>query len=122
MPVHYHQANAAQTGFDDASFDLVTSHILFHETSAEILPEIMAEARRILAPGGVFFNADVPYQPHRLGMPKRVTNGVPVRLAIEVLVALRFEVSDMWLISQGTHVWLVPIMTLTRCLHHGFPS
>ena len=74
VPVHYKQANAADTGYDDGQFDLITSHILFHETSTEILPQIMREAHRILAPGGVFFNADVPYQPHRLTAPKRVTN------------------------------------------------
>lgn len=74
LAAHYKQGNAADTGYPDQHFDLITSHILFHETSHEILPQIMAEARRVLAPGGVFFNADVAYQPHRLTMPKQVTN------------------------------------------------
>ena len=72
--VDYRQANAAHTPYPDGHFDLIVSHILFHETSHELLPQIMAEARRLLAPGGVFLNADVAYQPHRLTMPKRVTN------------------------------------------------
>ena len=35
----------------------------------------MKEANRILTKQGVFFNADVPYQPHRMPMTKQVTNG-----------------------------------------------
>lgn len=72
--IHFHQADAADTSFDDASFDLIVSHILFHETSAGHLPKILREAHRLLADGGILLNADVPYQPHRLSMTKRVTN------------------------------------------------
>ena len=72
--VHYRQANAAETRYPDAHFDLIVSHILFHETSPVILPAILREARRLLAPGGVFFNADVAYQLHRISMPRQVTN------------------------------------------------
>lgn len=74
VPVHYRQADARETHYPDNHFDLVVSHILFHETWEDILPEIMVEANRILAKGGVFFNADVPYQPHRMPMTKQVTN------------------------------------------------
>jgi hypothetical protein len=34
----------------------------------------MREARRLLAPGGLFFNADVAYQMDRISVPKQVTN------------------------------------------------
>ena len=74
VPVHYRQADARDTQYPDEHFDLIISHILFHETWADILPKIMKEAHRNLAKGGVFFNADVPYQPHRMPMTKQVTN------------------------------------------------
>jgi len=72
--VNFRQADACATGFPDGHFDLVMSHILFHETWHDILPAIMREANRILAPGGVFLNGDTPYQPARLSIPKQVTN------------------------------------------------
>ena len=73
--MHYRQADARDTQYPDQHFDLIISHILFHETWGDILPEIMKEANRILAKNGVFFNADVPYQPHRMPMTKQVKNG-----------------------------------------------
>ena len=74
LAVNYRQANASDTGFADGQFDLIISHILFHETWHDILPGIMKEAHRLLAPGGIFLNGDTPYQPDRLSMPKQVTN------------------------------------------------
>jgi ubiquinone/menaquinone biosynthesis C-methylase UbiE len=74
LAINYRQADARDTGFADGGFDLIVSHILFHETWYDILPGIMREADRLLAPGGVFFNADTPFQPHRLSMPQQVTN------------------------------------------------
>ena len=74
LAIHYRQANANQTGLADGQFDLIVSHILFHETWHDILPGIMAEAHRLLAPGGIFLNGDTPYQPSRLSMTKQVTN------------------------------------------------
>jgi SAM-dependent methyltransferase len=79
MPLHVHQADAQDTQLPDAHFDLIVSHILLHETSSVVMPKIFAEARRLLAPGGVFLNADVPYQPERLSVPKKVTNDWQVR-------------------------------------------
>lgn len=77
--VIFHHANAQETGFPDAHFDLIVSHILFHETSHKVLPQIMAEAYRLLAPGGVFLNLDVPYQPETTSLLKQVTNHWQVR-------------------------------------------
>lgn len=74
MAINYRQADARDTGFPAARFDLVVSHILFHETWHDILPAIMREALRLLSPGGIFFNADTPFQTHRLTIPKQVTN------------------------------------------------
>lgn len=72
--INFRQADARHTGFADESFDLIVSNILFHETWFDILPDIMREALRLLRPGGVFLNVDIPYQPHRLSIPKQVTN------------------------------------------------
>ena len=74
VPIHFRQADARDTQYPDEHFDLIVSHILFHETWNDILPGIMAEANRILAKGGVFFNADVPYQPTRMTLTKQITN------------------------------------------------
>ncbi len=79
LEMHFRQADAQRTGYPDGHFDLIVSHILFHETWHDIAPRIFAEARRILAPGGVFINADVPYQPARMSIPKQVTNDWQVR-------------------------------------------
>jgi len=79
LAMHFRQADAQRTGFPDGHFDLVVSHILFHETWHDIAPRIFAEAHRILAPGGVFINADVPYQPARMSITKQVTNDWQVR-------------------------------------------
>ena len=79
LPMHFRQADAQRTGYPDGHFDLIVSHILFHETWHDIAPRIFAEAHRILAPGGVFLNADVPYQPARMSIPKQVTNDWQVR-------------------------------------------
>lgn len=60
VPVSFVQANAELTQFEDGAFDLVTSSLLLHETSAKALPRILAESRRLLAPGGVMAHFDVP--------------------------------------------------------------
>jgi SAM-dependent methyltransferase len=77
--VHYRQADAQCSGYPDGHFDLIVSHILFHETWHDQVPRIFSEVRRLLAPGGVFLSADVPYQPARLPIPKQVTNDWQVR-------------------------------------------
>ena len=74
LGIHFHQLDAANTGLEDNSFDLIVSQILFHETWDEKLVEIMQEVKRLLSAGGVFFNIDVPYQPDRINIPSQVTN------------------------------------------------
>jgi SAM-dependent methyltransferase len=56
--VHYVQRLAEDTKYPDNHFDLVTSYIMFHEVTAEAQDLIIAEAMRILRPGGVFFPID----------------------------------------------------------------
>ncbi|MCS6927428.1 MAG: class I SAM-dependent methyltransferase [Candidatus Binatia bacterium] len=58
--VHFSQQNAERTTFADASFDLIVSHILLHETSASALRNIMRECYRLLVPGGMMFHVEVP--------------------------------------------------------------
>jgi len=107
--IHFRQANASDTGLPDAKFDLIISHILFHETWDDILPAIMKEAHRLLAPGGIFINGDTPYQPDRLSIPKQVTNhwqvvnnGEPFWTGFadtdvkEALVAAGFETANVF--------------------------
>jgi ubiquinone/menaquinone biosynthesis C-methylase UbiE len=52
---NFAQRLAEDTGFPDNHFDIVTSFILFHEVHPDAEPKIMAEAHRVLRPGGVFY-------------------------------------------------------------------
>ena len=56
--VHFSQQNAEFTDFPDASFDLVLSHIVLHETSATALENIAKECRRLLRPGGMMLHLE----------------------------------------------------------------
>jgi SAM-dependent methyltransferase len=79
VAVDFLQGDAAHTGLEAGSFDLIVSQILFHETWHDKLPAIMAEAHRLLSGDGLFFNVDIPYQPARLNMTQLVTNAWQVR-------------------------------------------
>lgn len=62
LSVHVRQAAAEDTGYPDGHFDLVFAFILFHEVPDDAAAAILAEARRILKPGGTFALCDVrPY-------------------------------------------------------------
>ncbi|WP_088890587.1 class I SAM-dependent methyltransferase [Leptolyngbya ohadii] len=50
-PTWIHAA-AEATGLPDASFDLVSAHLLFHELPQSAAIDILREARRLLRPGG----------------------------------------------------------------------
>jgi SAM-dependent methyltransferase len=56
--VHFSQQNAEHTDFPDGHFDLITSHLMFHETSVKASRAIIKECHRLLAPGGVMLHAD----------------------------------------------------------------
>jgi SAM-dependent methyltransferase len=58
--VHFSQQDATRTSFPDGHFDLITSSILFHETSAKALPAILRECHRLLSPGGIAVHGDLP--------------------------------------------------------------
>ena len=65
---HFSQRLAEDSKFPDGHFDMVVSNIVHHEVSAAATDDIVAEAYRVLRPGGVFFPID-----HRTGkqLPKR---------------------------------------------------
>ena len=79
LPMHFQQCDAAKTHFPDAHFDLIVSNILFHETNAARLPQILRECRRLLRPGAPMLHVDVPTQVSRLGLADQVMNEWQVR-------------------------------------------
>lgn len=74
VAIHYHQMDAAKPSFPDGHFDLIVSHILCHETWDDILRQTLAQAHRMLRPGGLMLHIDVPYQPSKISLTKQVTN------------------------------------------------
>ena len=62
--IHFSQQNAEKTDFADSSFDLIVSHIFFHETSRTAVDNILAECHRLLKPGGYMAHLDLPRQHH----------------------------------------------------------
>ncbi len=52
LEIQWQQGNAEHTHFPDASFDLVTASLLFHETPPAIAATILKESYRLLTPGG----------------------------------------------------------------------
>ncbi len=59
-PIHFRQMNAEALDFDDGAFDLVYCILLLHEVPTRAVLNIVAEAARVLAPGGVFCNLELP--------------------------------------------------------------
>lgn len=59
VPVTFHQMDASQLKFADASFDLVVSHNMLHEIGPEKRRRAMAEAFRVLRPGALMIFQDV---------------------------------------------------------------
>lgn len=60
--LHFKHALAEDTGYPDNHFDVVVSYLLHHEVTAEATQKIVAEAKRILRPGGVFYPLDFNYK------------------------------------------------------------
>ena len=79
LAVDYRELDAAETGFPDESFDLIVSIIMFHETTAAQVQDILRECWRLLRPGGLVLHLDVPYQPQRMPLLKQITNHWQVR-------------------------------------------
>lgn len=58
--MHFHQMNAESLSFPDGHFDLVFCMLLLHEVPQSAIDAIVAEAHRVLAPGGIFANLELP--------------------------------------------------------------
>ena len=118
QPIHFSQQNAEHTNFPDASFDLITSSVVLHETSASAMRNIFVESRRLLRPGGVMVHLEVPTRYEHLGLWEQVRNDFeahynnePFMAAIgrtdfaEVAMSAGFEADDIMLgYRRGTPV------------------
>ncbi len=58
--VHFSQQNAEKLNFSDASFDLVVSNAVLHETAYRAIHNIMDECYRVLKKGGAMVHAEQP--------------------------------------------------------------
>jgi ubiquinone/menaquinone biosynthesis C-methylase UbiE len=56
----FQQASGEDVPTPDASFDLVTTAMFWHETSNTAMPRIMREVHRVLAPGGITLHLEQP--------------------------------------------------------------
>ena len=61
--LQYRQRNAEESGYDDASFDLVTSTMLLHELPVKDMNAVFEEAYRVLEPGGRMVHLDFYHFP-----------------------------------------------------------
>lgn len=52
LEIQWRHGNAESTGFPEASFDVVTMALLFHETPPAVSQAILRECYRLLVPGG----------------------------------------------------------------------
>jgi len=59
--IHFHQMNGENLKFEDGTFDLVITGGVYHETSKKAAENIIKECHRVLRPGGVCMNYDIPY-------------------------------------------------------------
>ena len=64
--VNFWQQDATATSIESHCCDFVFTTMVLHETSREALPQLFAEARRLLRPGGLTLHVEQP--PYR-GMP-----------------------------------------------------
>ena len=58
--VHFHQMNAEALHFPDGSFDLVFTSMFLHELSKKTRAAFFREAHRLLRPGGLLLNMELP--------------------------------------------------------------
>lgn len=58
--VHFEQANATALPYEDDSFDVVFSSMFLHELSVKDIRKVLAEAHRVLRPGGLMLHMELP--------------------------------------------------------------
>lgn len=58
--VHFRQMDATELKYPDGHFDLVFSSMFLHELSVADIRKFFAEAHRVLKPGGMLLNMELP--------------------------------------------------------------
>ena len=58
--VDFLQMNAEALAFEDSSVDLVFSSMFLHELSSKVRGKVLAEAHRVLRPGGLMLHMELP--------------------------------------------------------------
>ena len=60
VPVHFRQMDATKLDYPDSSFDVVFSSMFLHELPLKDIRSFFREAHRVLRPGGVLWNMELP--------------------------------------------------------------
>jgi SAM-dependent methyltransferase len=60
LPVHFKQMDATSLKYADESFDVVFTSMFLHELAVRDIERFMAEAHRVLRPGGMLINMELP--------------------------------------------------------------
>jgi ubiquinone/menaquinone biosynthesis C-methylase UbiE len=60
LPVHFRQMNATELAYPSESFDVVFTSMFLHELSLKDIRKFFSEARRVLRPGGLILNMELP--------------------------------------------------------------
>ncbi|MFK7831292.1 MAG: methyltransferase domain-containing protein [Congregibacter sp.] len=60
IAAHFRQMNATSMSFEDNSFDVVFSSMFLHELPLKDIRAFFAEAYRVLKPGGLLWNMELP--------------------------------------------------------------
>ena len=60
IKAHLFQQNAERLSFEDNTFDLVVSSFFFHELSVVTTQRVLAECHRVLKPGGMMVQMELP--------------------------------------------------------------
>ncbi len=60
VSAHFRQASSDALPFDDSSVDIVFSSMFLHELPKKHIEKFLAEAHRILKPGGLLINMELP--------------------------------------------------------------
>jgi SAM-dependent methyltransferase len=60
VPVHFRQMDATSLKYPDGSFDVVFTSMFLHELSVRDIQKFCSEAHRVLRPGGMLINMELP--------------------------------------------------------------